>query len=82
MPPQIPRLIKTDIIRRWLEGESRTMIVNKCSLGAGNVQDLLHSPLKYKDKIPSLMIRYNSLKVNTNLTSLNGITDDSSQITN
>jgi hypothetical protein len=46
------------------------------------VQDLLNSPLKYKDKIPSLMRRYNRLKVNTNLTSLYGITDDSSQITN
>ncbi len=46
------------------------------------VQDLLNSPLKYKDKIPSLKRRYNRLKVNTNLTSLYGITNDSSQITN
>ena len=41
MPPRIPRLIKTDIIRLWLEGESRTMIVNKCSVGAGTISNLI-----------------------------------------
>lgn len=46
------------------------------------VQDLLYSPLKYKDKMPSLMRRHNRLKVNTNLSSLYDITDDSTQITN
>jgi hypothetical protein len=46
------------------------------------IQDLLNSPLKYKDMIPSLMRRYNSLKVNTHRTSLYGITDDGAQITN
>lgn len=49
---------------------------------ANIVQDLLHSPLKYKETIPSLMRRYNSLKDSTRLTSFYGITDDSAQITN
>ena len=49
---------------------------------ANMIQDLLHPPLNYKDMIPSLMRRYNSLKVNTHLTSIYGITDDSVQITN
>jgi hypothetical protein len=43
MPPQIPRLLKADIIRRWLEGESRTMIVNKCSVGAGTISNIISS---------------------------------------
>lgn len=66
-------------IKREAKGKDQQSIDPKDC--ANMIQDLLHSPLKYKD-IPSLMRRYNSLKVDTNLTSLYGITDDSVQITN
>lgn len=49
---------------------------------ANMIQDFLHSPLKYKHMIPSLMRRYNCLKVNTHRTSLYSITNDSARITN
>lgn len=49
MPPKIPRLIKTNVIRMWLEGESRAMIVNKCSVGAGTISNIISSAREGSD---------------------------------
>jgi hypothetical protein len=43
MPPQIPRFIKTEVIRRWLEGGIKDNDCNKCSVGAGTISNIISS---------------------------------------
>lgn len=41
MGTKIPKLIKIEVIRKWLQGKSRDQIANEVQVGAGTVSGIL-----------------------------------------
>jgi len=41
MGARIPREIRLDVIRKWLQGRSRDQIANEVTIGAGTVSTII-----------------------------------------
>ena len=41
MGSKIPRPVRLEVIRKWLQGQSRDQIANEVGIGAGNVSGIV-----------------------------------------
>ena len=51
MGSKIPRPVRLEVIRKWLEGQSRDQIANEVGIGAGNVSVIVK---EYRKESPNL----------------------------